>query len=102
MTGSRKRGSYHMQDWRTCLPDWEREIYERAGYGRKQAFAGRAALLVIDCTISFTGTKPQSMEEAQAEYATSCGEAAWEALPKIRKLLDLFRGRGLPVIYTRG
>ena len=31
---------------------------------------------------------------------TSCGENAWKALPSIKKLLDICRKAGFPVIYT--
>jgi nicotinamidase-related amidase len=87
--------------WRSWLDADDRRLYERAGYRGTVAPQGRPALLVIDVTRGFVGSRPQPVADAVLEYPTSCGERAWSALPQISLLLDAFRGRGLPVVFTR-
>ncbi len=38
--------------------------------------------------------------DAIDEFPSSCGKVAWEALPKIRTLLEACREASLPVVYT--
>jgi nicotinamidase-related amidase len=84
------------------IPEPDRRIYAAAGYGRRQELGARAGLLVIDVVESFTGSRPLPIAEAINEYKTSCGEAAWAALPQIRALLEGFRRHGLTIVYTTG
>lgn len=88
------------KDWWLFVPEEERALYQKAGYGSRQAIKGKAALIAIDVTKFFTGSKPAPIMEAIKEYSSSCGDAAWEALPHVRELLDAFRAAGLPVVYT--
>jgi len=94
--------SIYSREWWTRVPEEERRVYEAAGYSRSSRIEGKAALVVIDAVLSFTGTRPLPVLQAIAEeYATSCGEYAWESLPYIEALLDSFRSAQLPVVYTR-
>ena len=88
-------------EWRTFLPEDERTIYERAGYGASGGLAGAPALLVVDATRSFTGSRPLPIEQAMDEFPTSCGVHAWTALCSIAELLGAFRERELPIVFTR-
>jgi nicotinamidase-related amidase len=88
-------------EWRTFLPEEERAIYERAGYGGDRGIDGTPALLVVDATRSFTGSRPLPPQQAMEEFSTSCGVHAWTALSSIAELLSAFRARELPVVYTR-
>jgi maleamate amidohydrolase len=87
--------------WWEFVPEDERAVYERAGFRGDEPLGPAPALLVIDATRAFTGSRPLPVEQAIDEYPTSCGEAAWTALAAIRRLLDGFRAAGLPVVYTR-
>jgi nicotinamidase-related amidase len=80
-----------MKDWLAWLPEADRQVYERAGYGGAEEIDGRAALLAIDVTRAFAG----------GELPTTCGELAARALPRIRFLLDTFRSASLPIVFTR-
>lgn len=91
-----------MRPWQTVFPEFDRAVYARAGFQARQAFGQRPALLLIDVVESFTGTQPQAVLDAIAEYRTSCGEQAWPALAAIRQLLDACRARGVLVVYTKG
>lgn len=88
-------------EWRTFLPEDERAVYERAGYGGERGITGAPALLVVDATRSFTGSRPLPVEQAMEEFPTSCGVHAWTALPSIAELLAAFRARELPIVFTR-
>jgi nicotinamidase-related amidase len=89
-----------MREWERIFPEDERRMYEKAGYKGKDSFGRNPALLVIDVITGFTGTRPMEVMEAIEEFPTSCGKVAWEALPKIQKLLQACREANVPVIYS--
>jgi maleamate amidohydrolase len=89
-----------MREWEQFIPEEERKIYEKAGYKGKDTFGRNPALLIIDVITGFTGTKPMDVMEAIDEFSTSCGKVAWDALPKIQRLLRACRDAEVPVIYS--
>ncbi len=89
-----------MKEWQKFFPEEERQIYEKAGYKGKQSFGRNPALLIIDVILGFTGTKPMEIMDAIDEFPTSCGKVAWDALPKIQKLLHACRQVEIPVAYS--
>src|ERR1043165_9545631 len=91
-----------MREWESFFPEEERKIYEKAGYKGKQPFGRNPALLVIDMQLAFTGTKPLEIMEAIEEFPTSCGKAAWEAIPKIQKLIGACRDAAVPGRHLNG
>lgn len=90
-----------MQEWLRLIPEGERKTYESSGLGAREEIGARPALIVIDVTYGFTGEKGRSLEEAIAEYSTACGPIAWEAMPRIRDLIEIFRSAGRPIVFTR-
>src|SRR5438876_1174797 len=90
-----------MRDWETQLTEADLQLYERRLYGASQEFSTHPAILVIDVTRAFVGSRRMPILEAIEEYPTSCGERGWDALPGIRALIDAGRQAGVPVIYTR-
>lgn len=91
-----------MKEWEAIFPELERRIYEKARYGGKQEFGQNPALLIIDVTLAFVGTRPVEILDAIDEFPSSCGKVAWEALPKIKTLLEACRGASVPVVFTTG
>lgn len=92
-----------MSDWRDLIPEDDRELFAAAGFGAEQERRGQQpALIVIDVTRSFVGSPGLSREEAAAEYRTSCGPAAWEAVPVLQRVIAAARTANMPVIYTHG
>lgn len=91
-----------MKTWRDMLPAEDRERYRQAGFGSSSEPGEHPALLVIDVTVGFVGTRGLTAEEAVAEYRNSCGPAAWEAVPHIASTVESARTAGVPVIWTRG
>ncbi|MBI4186882.1 MAG: isochorismatase family protein [Chloroflexi bacterium] len=79
----------------------DREVYARAGYGKRVGFGERPALVIIDVTYSFVGDRPEPILESIKRFPNSCGEAGWRAIEHISSLLPLAREKGIPVIYSR-
>lgn len=91
-----------MRPWEEAIPEFDRRVYEKGGFSGSREFGKRPALLVIDVVESWTGSRPMDVLEAIEEYRTACGESAWQALPRIRQLLDACRQAGLPIVFTLG
>lgn len=91
-----------MKEWEAIFPEEERRVYEKAGYKGRQPFGRNPALLVIDVVLGFTGTKSMEILAGIDEFPTSCGTAAWEALPRIRELIDTCRKAEIPVVFSKG
>lgn len=85
--------------WDGYIPEDELAVYRTAGFGREVGVGERPALLVIDVQYRSTGRTPAPLPDALTEYPSSCGEAAWHALPHIARLIALFRKLGFPVLY---
>jgi maleamate amidohydrolase len=91
-----------MREWERIIPAREREVYRRGGYGKGQPFGKRPALLLVDVTHAFTGTRPLPIHKAIEEFPSSCGESAWRSLPSIKRLLERCRAKDMPIIFTTG
>src|ERR1035437_4068304 len=71
--------------------------------GRKQVgFGSKPALLLIDLYRWVFGDKPEPLLEAVKSWPSSCGLAAWEALPHIQILLGKAREVGIPIVHVTG
>jgi maleamate amidohydrolase len=91
-----------MKEWMKIVPEAERKTYESGGFGKPGDIGERTALIVIDVTYGFTGSRGQTIEEAIAEFGPACGPVSWETMPRIAQLIAMFRDLGRPVVYTRG
>jgi maleamate amidohydrolase len=88
--------------WNAFLTERDREVFAAAGYGARQGFGRRPAILVIDVNYFFCGDRPEPILESVRRWRNSCGEEAWAGIAAIRSLLDAGRRKGLPIIYTTG
>lgn len=86
--------------WESLIPEAEKVVYRAAGYGKRGTWGERPALLVVDVNYNFTGDRPEPILESIKRFRNSCGEIAWQTIPKIAALLDAARARGVPVFYT--
>ncbi len=86
--------------WDGLISDSERAVYEAAGYGKRGTWGARPALLVVDVNYNFTGDRPEPILESIKRFRNSCGEIAWQAIPRIAALLDVARNHGVPVLYS--
>src|SRR3972149_5561432 len=89
-----------MREWQQFFPEAERRMYEKAGNKGKEKVGVNPPLLIIDVIPGFPGTKPMDVMDAIDEFPTSCGQVAWDALPKIQQLLHACREAEVPVIYS--
>lgn len=75
-----------------------------AGYSSRDVItpsAVRPVLMVIDVVESFVGPN-LPITEAQKVSRKACGERAWATIPSIVALIQAFRSRSLPIVFTRG
>jgi maleamate amidohydrolase len=90
-----------LKDWMKLIPEADRKTYKRAGFLSDLTLGSRAGLIVVDLTYGFTGSESLTLEQAIDEFPTACGPAAWEAMPRISRLIKLFRKLQRPVVFTR-
>jgi maleamate amidohydrolase len=64
--------------------------------------ARRPALLLVDLYRAVFGDRPEPLIDALERWPSSCGPAAWDALPHIEQLLQVCRSLGLPVVHVAG
>lgn len=85
--------------WDSIISEEEQRAYAAAGFGKPTGFGKRPALLIIDVQYRTVGTTPKPFWEAIKEFPTACGQVGWDAVANIKKLLEVFRSRGWPVMY---
>lgn len=86
--------------WMRYLSPRDREVLERSGYGARMGYGKRPALMIVDVSYNFCGQAPAPILESIARWRNSCGEDAWNAIEKIKRVADACRSRGLPVFYS--
>src|SRR5262245_6081649 len=87
--------------WRAVFPPEELQVYDlyRPPLDRSLDRDAAAVLLVVDATEEFLGPRRDVIEAAR-ETPTACGRVAWDAVDQIARLVDAFRNRGLPIVFT--
>jgi maleamate amidohydrolase len=85
--------------WHGVVTEEDMQVYRAAGLGQPTFLGKRAGLLVIDMQYRTVGESSRPILESINEYATSCGEFGWRAVPHVAKLIGVFRRHGLPVIF---
>ena len=88
--------------WNEFLTERDRQVFAASGYGARQGFGKRPALLIIDVNYNFCGDRSEPILQSIKRWRNSCGEDAWEGIRAIRRLLAAARAKDLPVIYTTG
>jgi len=88
-----------MRPWQTAVPAEDRDIFDRGGFGQRQEWGRRPAVIVVDVCASFLGPCTPTAEAVTA-VATSCGQVGWDTLPAIRRLLETARTARIPVLFT--
>lgn len=89
-----------MRRWETIFTEADRKVMQESGFGVRQAFGEKPALVIIDVTRSFVGSIRQPIAESIKEYKSSCGDVGWTALDHIGTLLLACRERRVPVLFT--
>ena len=88
--------------WDAYLTERDKAVFKASGFGALAEWGSRPALLIIDVNYAFCDTEPRPILESIETWRTSCGEDAWEAMPVLQRLIEVSRGKGIPVIYTTG
>ena len=88
--------------WSDFLTERDKQVFAASGYGVRQGFGKRPALLIVDVNYNFCGDRPQPILESIKRWRNSCGAEAWDGIQAIKRLAAAARARGLPVIYTTG
>ncbi len=91
-----------MEIWDDVLQGMDRKVYEVSGYGKRAGYGKRPAILVIDVNYAFVGQERLPVLESIQKWRMSCGESGWDALEKIKVLLDASRAKNLPIFYSTG
>lgn len=92
-------GSTSPSWWPHTVSAQDEALYERAGFGRTGSMGDRPAVLVIDVQYRTVGHQRVPINQAMAEYPTATGERGWSAVDRIRELLAVARGGGVPVLF---
>lgn len=86
--------------WDAFLTERDKRVMGAAGYGSRQGFGRRPALLIVDVTYGFTGDRPEPIEQSITRWSNSSGAEAWDAIAATAALIVPCRAKGIPVIYT--
>jgi nicotinamidase-related amidase len=89
-----------VKKWQSVFKSMDRSLAKKAGFGQRQAYGERPALLVIDVNRAFLGSVRKPALESVSEYRTSCGSKAWKSLGCVRKLVEACRASKVPVVFT--
>jgi nicotinamidase-related amidase len=89
-----------MAIWDDVLTERDKQVFAAAGYGKRQGFGSRPAVVVVDVNYNFVGDVPEPILESIKKYRNSCGEEGWEGVYQIRRLLDAARRKGVPIFYS--
>lgn len=84
--------------WEDIIGEQERLI--SANYDTRRGFGSNPALLLIDLYKKVFGTGREPIQEALETFPSSCGEAAWDAVPPLAEILSAARSSGIPVVHT--
>ena len=74
--------------WNKFLTERDRAVFGAAGYGTRQGFGKRPALLIVDVNYAFCDERPMPILESIKRWRNSCGEDAWIAMPYLKSLID--------------
>lgn len=86
--------------WSELFDGAQARAYRLQHAGERRSLGQRPAVLIVDVVRSFTGSEGQTLDEATAQFPTSCGPSAWAAMPYLREVAGLAAGRSWPLIYT--
>ena len=88
--------------WNKFLTERDKQVFAAGGFGSRQGFGKRPAILVVDVNYNFCGDRPEPILESIKRWRNSCGEDAWVAMPYLKQLIGKAHDKGIPVIYTTG
>jgi nicotinamidase-related amidase len=89
-----------MATWDDVLTERDKQVFAAAGYGKRQGFGRKPAVIVVDVNYNFVGDVPEPILDSIKKYRNSCGEEGWQGVAQIRRLLDTARAASVPIFYS--
>lgn len=89
-----------MATWDDILTERDQQVFAAAGYGKRQGFGSKPAVIVVDVNYNFVGDVPEPILESIKKYRNSCGEEGWQGVYHIQTLLEAARARDVPIFYS--
>ena len=89
-----------MHIWDDILTPTDREVIRGGGYGKPRGLGDHPALVIIDPQYNYAGADKPILEQI-AEWPSGVGESAWRAIERLKLLINAFREKNRPIIYTR-
>jgi nicotinamidase-related amidase len=89
-----------MAIWDDVLTGMDREVYDQ--FRGSKELGRKPALVVVDVNYAFTGLQSEPILDSIKTFRTSCGEVAWQAIPRLQALIKTAREAGVPVVYSTG
>jgi nicotinamidase-related amidase len=88
--------------WEVHFPPEDLALFAKAGWGARVGIGARPAIVVIDVNLNFCGDRRRPISDSVDRFRASCGDYAWDAMPRIATLVEAARKRAFPVLYTTG
>ena len=86
--------------WKDVVSPEDLELYQR--YRRELRVGQRPAVLLIDLYNQVYKGGPGPVHQVAKQHPSACGDYAWDAIEPTKRLLNLTRARGFPVVYSTG
>ena len=86
--------------WKDVVSPEDLELYQH--YRREMRVGQRPAVLLIDLYNQVYKGGPGPVHEVAKRFPSACGDYAWDAVEPTKRLLNLTRARGFPLVYSTG
>ncbi len=77
-------------------------MFGTSGYGARQGFGKRPALLIIDVNYAFCDERPMPILESIKRWRNPAARTPGSRCPISKSLIGKAHDKGIPVIYTTG
>ncbi len=88
-----------MAAWDDILTERDKAVFAKAGFGARQGFGSKPALIIIDVNYNYVGEDVPILQSIET-WRSSCGEEGWAAVRSLQQLLETVRDKDVPVFYT--
>lgn len=86
--------------WEDALTETDRIVIEKGGYGKSRGLGKKPLLVIIDAQHNYIGAD-LPIQEQLTEWPSGGGALAWDGIRQIKKLKEVAKENGIPVLYTR-
>ncbi|PIC78089.1 isochorismatase [Sporosarcina sp. P19] len=86
--------------WEDALTETDRIVIKKGGYGKSRGLGKKPLLVIIDAQHNYIGAD-LPIQDQLTEWPSGGGSLAWEGIRKIKKLKEVAKENGIPVLYTR-